>query len=571
MHLIDDAGGRFPDGGRRQVLIAGGGPCGLMLAIELGRRGIGVLLVDEKASTAFNPQANATQARTMEHYRRLGFADQVRRLGLPADHPTDIAYFTRFSGHELARLSLPAAADAHVAVRTMGSDWSAAELPHRVSQKFVEAVLRTQAEACAGVEVRYGWRLTALREHAGHVEAELESADGSMHQTVNSDYLVGCDGARSLVRSTLGFGYTGDGAAERDFMGGRMHAIYLRAPDFHRRVAHPKAWMYNAFNADRRCFMASVDGHSEFAFHTQLHPGEQDDEISDDRARAMFFQAAGQEMPIEMLSRGSWRAGYALVADGYGRGRVFIGGDAAHLFTPAGGLGYNTAIEDAVNLGWKLASVLNGVASPALLAHYQTERQPAAQRNTAYARQFADSLGLFRPAPQLEDDGDAGARARAEAGAYLQQHLRREFNIPGITFGTRYDASPIIVGDGSAPPPDAPNTYVQTACPGGRAPHAWIAARRSLFDSFGFDWTLLSVAPDAAPAAALRRLAGHRRIGLHTLAMPSDEVRDLYGADHVLIRPDQVVAWRDRGAGAGRDAERVWSQVLPPPGVAGTA
>ena len=128
------------------VLIAGGGPCGLMLANELGRRGIGALLVDEKPSTAFNPQANATQARTMEHFRRLGFADEVRSLGLPPEFPTDIAYFTRFARHELARFALPSSRDARTKVAGLTGSWSAAELPHRVSQKFVEAVLRRHAE-----------------------------------------------------------------------------------------------------------------------------------------------------------------------------------------------------------------------------------------------------------------------------------------------------------------------------------------------------------------------------------------------------------------------------------------
>ena len=146
---------------KTDVLIAGGGPCGLMLAIELGRRGIACLLVDAKPSTAFNPQANATQARTMEHFRRLGFAHEIRAMGLPPDHPTDIAYFTRYAHHELARISLPTAAQAVKKIKTMSGSWSAAELPHRVSQKFVEQVLRRHAEAPDCNDVRYGWTLVS--------------------------------------------------------------------------------------------------------------------------------------------------------------------------------------------------------------------------------------------------------------------------------------------------------------------------------------------------------------------------------------------------------------------------
>ena len=135
------------------VLIAGGGPFGLMLANELGRRGVTAALFDAKSSTAFNPQANATQARTMEYYRRLGFADEVRSLGLPDDFPTDIAYFTRFATYELARFRLPSAREARERVKRLSGSWSAAELPHRESQKYVEQVLRRHAEALPGVSI----------------------------------------------------------------------------------------------------------------------------------------------------------------------------------------------------------------------------------------------------------------------------------------------------------------------------------------------------------------------------------------------------------------------------------
>src|SRR5919199_4491700 len=157
--------------GEAAVLIVGGGPCGLMLANELGRRGVSAVLVDEKPGTAFNPQANATQARTMEHYRRLGFAEEIRSLGLPPDYPTDVAYFTRFARYELARFPLPSARQAR-APGALG-----AELPHRVSQKFVEAVLRRHAEALPGISVHYGWRLLDFVEQEAWVEAEVERVE----------------------------------------------------------------------------------------------------------------------------------------------------------------------------------------------------------------------------------------------------------------------------------------------------------------------------------------------------------------------------------------------------------
>ena len=159
------------------IIVVGGGPCGLMLANELGRRGVSVFLVDQKAATAFNPQANATQARTMEHFRRLGFADEIRALGLPADFPTDIAYFTRYAGYELARFKLPSAREAKQNVARLAGSWSAAELPHRVSQKFVEATLRKHAETLPGVSINYGWRLTGYADRGDRVEAQIERVD----------------------------------------------------------------------------------------------------------------------------------------------------------------------------------------------------------------------------------------------------------------------------------------------------------------------------------------------------------------------------------------------------------
>ena len=221
-----------------------------------------------------------------------------------------------------------------------------------------------------------------------------------------------------------------------------MFAIYFRSPELYDVLPHPRAWMYWAVNRERRGFMASVNGRDLFTFHTQLRPGQNAEQISDAEAKAMFHDALGTKLDVEIIARSTWNAGYTLVAEKFRRGRVFLGGDAAHLFTPTGGLGYNTAVEDAVNLGWKLAGMLKGWGGPQLLDSYETERQALARRNTAYARGFADSVGLFVPAPEIEDDSPAGEAARKIAGDHLNAHARAEFNIPGITFGGRYDGSP---------------------------------------------------------------------------------------------------------------------------------
>ena len=258
---------------------------------------------------------------------------------------------------------------------------------------------------------------------------------------------------------------------------------------------------------------------------------------------------------MDVIARSAWNAGYTLVAEKFRRGRILLGGDAA-LFTPTGGLGYNTAVEDAVNLGWKLASRIKGWGGPVLLDSYDSERHAIATRNTAYARTFADSVGRFVPPRELEDDSPAGEAARKMAGDHLNAHARFEFNIPGITFGGRYDGSPIIIPDGTSPPADTVNDYIPSACPGGRAPHLWLADGRSLYDALGFEFTLLRLGSQPVDAAPFATEASALGLPLTVLEVASDEARGIYGADLALIRPDQIVAWRGNGSAGAANVLR---------------
>jgi hypothetical protein len=206
---------------------------------------------------------------------------------------------------------------------------------------------------------------------------------------------------------------------------------------------------------------------------------------------------------------------------------------------------------------------MRGWGDERLLASYETERRGVALRNTGFAQYFADSVGNFVPARDIEDDTPDGAAARATAGVYLNRHVREEFNIPGITFGARYDGSPIIASDGVAnsagPPPDKMNDYLPSAVPGGRAPHAWLGDGHSLYDTFGFEFSLLRLGRKPPDTAAFAKAAETRGVPLTVVERPEDELRDLYGADLALIRPDQIVAWR--GNRVPDDPARLLAQV----------
>jgi 2-polyprenyl-6-methoxyphenol hydroxylase-like FAD-dependent oxidoreductase len=448
------------------VIIIGAGPCGLMLAIELGRREIPVIVLEERTSPSRFPAANATQARIMEHYRRLGFAEEIRAQGLPSDYPTDIAYFDRYARRELARFSLPSARTAREIIKSLSGSWSAAELPHRCSQMYIERVLLRKAQAHNSVSIRAGWRSVAVREVNGAVEVEVERSGSGERATLRASYAVGADGGGSATRKALGYDLIGESGVVRDFLGGRMLALYFRSSELYDAIPHARAWMYWAVNPERRAVMVAINGHDEFIFNTQMRPSLEPEAVSDADAKAMFQVVLGARLDVDVIARSAWNAGYTLVAEKFRRGRILLGGDAAHLFTPTGGLGYNTAVEDAVNLGWKLAGTIKGWAGPALLESYETERQAIATRNTAYARAFADSVGRFVPPRELEDDSPAGEAARKIAGDHLNAHARFEFNIPGITFGGRYDGSPIIIPTARRRPRTASTIATRAHAPG---------------------------------------------------------------------------------------------------------
>ena len=526
------------------VAIIGGGPAGLMLAIELGCRGVACVVLEEDVGAPDFPKANATSARTMEHYRRRGFAKDVRALGLAPDHPQDVVYCTTLSGRELTRFSIPSRQQTidRTAFGDYGEEhWPTPELPHRVQQMLIEPLLREQTKKYPSIDLMCGWRAQSIDMQTDAVSIVASSTANTDTLKLQAKYIVGCDGPRSLVRKSCGIRYSGQSEEERDFFGGQMLSVFFKSPNLYDVLGKKKAWMYWAMNAVQRGMLISIDGADKFLFALQLKAGQTPETVD---YRSALFAAVGAAFDFELIAKAPWQAGFTLVADHFSKGRVLIAGDAAHLFTPTGGMGYNTSVDDAVNLGWKLAAVINGWADEKLLGSYEAERKPIAERNTAFARGRADNVGLGKLPANLDDDTPAGEAERQAMGAMLAAHVRSEFNIPGLQLGLRYEGSPIVAREAGAPHADDPTIYIPSARPGARAPHIWLDGT-SIYDLFGLDHTLICFGTGPQPqAAAWQAAAREMGVPLTVVSISSPEAQALYAASYALIRPDHHVAWR---------------------------
>jgi hypothetical protein len=279
--------------------------------------------------------------------------------------------------------------------------------------------------------------------------------------------------------------------------------------------------------------------------------------------RRALFRSIGAEAPVEFIGHQPWTAGAALVAERFADRRILLAGDAAHLFTPAGGFGMNTGIDDVANLSWKLAATLRGWGGKSLLDSYESERKPIAVRNTRAARAIAKQVGDLDIPAGVEDDSPTGAEQRQELGAQVSTYLGTQFAPIGVELGARYDGSSIIASDQAAPT-DSIVQYIPTGQPGGRAPHSWIGSGRdiddSLYDRLGNGFTLLRLGPKPTDGADLAQAANKSGVPLDIVDVPDAATRDLYGADLVLIRPDQHVAWR--GAKSPNDASAILARVV---------
>lgn len=524
-----------------QVLIVGAGPAGLAHAIELGRRGIRCLVVERNDRVGYAPRAKTTNIRTREHLRRWGIADRLAaRSPLGLDYPSDIVFATRMNGHLLAHIG-----DAFYC--NPQRDPRYAEHAQWIPQYTLEEVLREHAETIAGVGIRFRHRLESFEQDEHGVTARVLDLAAGGHVEVRCDYLVGADGARSLVRERIGARMRGEQTLSRNY-----NAV-VHAPGFARSHGFGRAIMYWMVNNDLPALMGPMDTDDRYYFLPTYVP--KGVTIPADEVPRQIHRATGLDLTIKVLSSDEWEAS-ALVADAYRDRRVFLIGDACHLHPPFGGYGMNMGVGDGVDLGWKIAAVLAGWGGPALLASYEIERRPVHEFVIEEAVANHAVLGNQLRRDDIEAAGPSGERARREVGELIGRVKPREFHALGVVKGYCYHDSPVIVASGDPPPAPRWDEYRPNGFPGCIAPHAWLADGSSLYDHFGDGFTLLA-ADGAAVPETLRAAAKSAGVPLAILCAPQD-LTELYGARYALIRPDQHVAWRGNEMG---DPAVLWARV----------
>ncbi len=510
------------------VIIAGAGPVGLALACELGRLGIDCLLIEKRDGAVSVPKQSMVSARNMEFCRRWGVAQAVRTAVWPESHPRDFIYLDTLRGRELKRVKVPSY------VQRDRRDFTP-EAPCPCPQIYFDPILLARVQDFPGVTVRLHTALDSFRQDETGVEVRLIDTVTGSRQEVRAAYLVGCDGPAGTVREALGIALDGLGVMAISVN------IFFRSAAL--ATLHDKGWarFYRLID-DSGCWseLIPIDGKELWRLTVFDEP------LSNADPQELLAKLAGGDFPHEILSVSRWER-RDFVAQSFGRGRALIAGDAAHECSPTGGIGMHTGLEEAVNLAWKLAALIEGWGGPQLLPSYEIERLPVARRNVELAtrtfRAIAAIPGLGAPAAQP-------SWAASPNWLSIPEHLKIQYC---------YEGSPISIDDGTPARPTEPPSFIPSTRPGARAPHAWLADGRSTLDLFGNGFTLLRLGetpPDAAPLAA----AAHaRRVPLCEIAITDPEIAALYERKLVLVRPDGHVAWR--GDALPTDSARIVDHI----------
>ncbi len=522
------------------VLIAGGGPVGLCLGIALARAGHRALIVEEREGTTPHPKATLLGARSMEHFRAWDRLDErVFEAAMRQEEDYFILFCDRLAGHELHRFRSPGLEairrrEPRALARFRELAWS----PYgktQIGQGALEPVLVEEARRQALLELRHGWRLESFEDRGGGVTCEVTRvADGS-REIMHARYLAACDGGGSAIRRRLGIRFGGRGRM-------RSNVSYLfRAPGFLEAHGKGLANLYFCLAPDAFGVFTAIDGRDVWNYQHYWADPTRSTEGED--ATTVLHRAMGRPFDFELLATTHWRH-HQSVAHRWRQGRVFLAGDAAHLFVPTGGVGMNTGIGDAVDLAWKLAAVLDGWGGDGLLESYEAERKPVAWRNSVISAVNSDRIDMVMgetPADIIAETPEGAAAREALRARVLW--MSKQFNSAGVHLGYRYDGSPVVVPDGTPEPPDDPNQVVPSTWPGCRFPHGWMADGRSALDLLHrARFTLL-----AAPGAAAPGLAGALRaagVPLQEVGVTDTAAVALMERPLVLVRPDGHVGWR---------------------------
>jgi 2-polyprenyl-6-methoxyphenol hydroxylase-like FAD-dependent oxidoreductase len=509
----------------------GGGPIGLALAAELSTRGVPAVLIDERRDQHGDAQVGTAKMivvsmRTAEFCRRLGLSPALREWGFPLDHGMDSIFVTSMQGWELGRVRTPTLAE-----EAFGEHSPERDRP--CPQTWFDPILRNYVRRVGVVELRYDSRLSSFEQDEGGVTARIVDTTSGEEATVRAKYLIGCDGYHSTVRSQLGIDVSGEPHLDTSM------SVYVRIPELGRYHDKGDAYRYVGVSAAGTwAALTTIDGRD--LYRLQLI-GANDIDVHAHDLGAVLRRFLGPDVPFTVEDVSVWERKMT-VASRFSEGRVFLAGDSAHAHPPNGGLGMNTGIPDAWDLGWKLSAVLEGWGGPGLLEAYDVERRPACRRAAAQSLRNYHSLVGDTNQSAIEDPSAEGQGAREEMGRRLVEENEKVWNPVGIHLGYLYHPSPLVIDDGSPVPPDDPYGYAPSARPGARAPHIWLDAQHSILDVFGLGFTLLDFGAEDAHVLAA---AAHQR-GVPVTVVPVDHAgaAALYERKLVLVRPDGHVAWR---------------------------
>ena len=542
------------------VLIVGAGPVGMTMALCLAQRGIASVLVELRAAEVLpDVKCNHISARSMELFRFLGVSQDLRAAGLPDDYPHSVSYRTSTLGEEIARIHIPGRNTRLTDHSGPDGHWPTPEPPHRINQRYIEPILRQHVQKQDLITCLFKHRVVAFHQDAQGVTAQIENLEQGHAQafTVQAAYLVGCDGGRSMVRKGIGAQLVGDEVVQR------VQSTCIRAPGLLAKMKAAPAWAMFTVNPRRSGNIYAIDGKEVWLIHNYLRDHEVDFEAVDRDWAIRTILGVGDDFDYEVMSKEDW-IGRRLVSDRLQNGKVFVAGDAAHLWVPYAGYGMNAGLADAANLAWHLAAQLEGWAAPHALSAYEKERHPITEQVSRFAMNHAHAMSQRRrQIPEnLEEDSPAGQAARAAFGQDLYDLNVQQYCCAGLNFGYYYDQSPVIVYDEERAPDYSMGSFQSSSVPGCRAPHFWLSDGRSVYDALGPAYTLLCfTSPLCDTVDALKRQAAIARMPLTVLDVSSQaDIPPEYRHAFVLVRSDAHTVWRGDDASL-ETAQRVIAKL----------